>query len=107
MCVGRGRKWDPLFEREPNNRIARVKFVHRFAPAGGGKFDRQIAGTDEFQRFIDDRSDVSAGAMSVNLDQIEMRQTIDQSGRNDLANPAKIIRVDFVNIAADKLPDAI
>ena len=41
--------------------------------------------------------------MSVNLDQIEMRQAIDQASRRDLANAMEIIRVDLIDVATGKL----
>jgi hypothetical protein len=41
--------------------------------------------------------------MTVDLDQVEVRQTIDQAGRDNLADPAKIIGVDIVDVAAGEL----
>ena len=41
--------------------------------------------------------------MAVDLDQVEMRQAIDQAGRGDLANAPKIIGVNLVDLATDKL----
>src|SRR5437867_4444472 len=107
MRVRGSREWNPFFERKPDDGIAWVQLVHRLAPAGGGKFNRQIARTNELQGFIDDRADVAARAMSVNLDQIEVRQTIDESGRGNFADPAKVVCVDFVDVAADELSRAV
>src|SRR6059058_2284792 len=45
--------------------------------------------------------------MPVDLDQIEMRQTIDQASPRDFANSPKVIVVDFVDIAANKLLRAV
>src|SRR5438045_1850368 len=42
-------------------------------------------------------------AMTVDLDQIEMRETIDRARRSDTADPPKIIGVYFVDIAAGEL----
>ena len=39
----------------------------------------------------------------MDFDQIEMRQTIDQAARSNFANPSKIIGVNLVDVAADKL----
>src|SRR5215212_9116021 len=41
--------------------------------------------------------------MAVDLDKIEVRQAIDQATRGNLANAAKVIGVDFVNVSAAKL----
>src|ERR1700736_6012416 len=106
MRVGRSRKRNPFFDRELNDVICRIKFVHRFAPAGSGKFDGQIARANEIEGFVDDRSNVTTRPVSVNLDQIEMRQTIDQTGRGDVTHAAKVMLINLVNIAPDKLSRA-
>ena len=41
--------------------------------------------------------------MAVDLDQVEMRQAIDQARRGDLAEAAKIIGVNLVDLAAGEL----
>jgi hypothetical protein len=41
--------------------------------------------------------------MAMDLDQIEMRQTIDQTRRGDLANPPEIIGINLVDIATGEL----
>jgi hypothetical protein len=46
MGVRSGREADSLLDREPDNFVGRIKFIHWFAPAGGGKFDRESAGSD-------------------------------------------------------------
>ena len=43
MRVGSGREGNSFRHRQLDDRIARIKFVHRFAPTGGGELDRQIA----------------------------------------------------------------
>jgi len=103
MRVRRGRERNSLLDCEPDDFIARVKFVHRFAPAGGGKFHRKFARSNELQCFIDDRSNVATGAMPMNFDQIQVGQTINETGRSDFANTAKIILVDFVYVSTNKL----
>ena len=45
--------------------------------------------------------------MAMDLDQIEVRQTVDKAGRGNSANPLKVIGVNFINITADKLFRAI
>src|SRR5437660_10328356 len=104
MGVGRGRERNSLFNREFNDRVTGIKFVYRFAPAGGGKLDGEVARANEIQCFINDRADVTARAMTMNLDQIEMRQAINQTGRGDLAHAPKIVVVDLVDAASDKPP---
>src|SRR5947209_1841131 len=73
MRVRRSGKRNPFFDRELDDAIGGIKFIYGFAPAGGGKFDREIARTNEIERFVDDRSNVAARPVSVNLDQIKMR----------------------------------
>ena len=41
--------------------------------------------------------------MSVNLDQVQMRQAIDEAGCRHLANATKIIDVDLIDVATSKL----
>ena len=73
MCVGRSRKWNSFFQCELDDRVAWIKFVNRFAPARGGKFDGKIARLNEIERFVDDRVNVATRPMSVNFDQVQMR----------------------------------
>ena len=80
-----------------------VKLVHRFAPAGGGKLDRQAAGGNEVEGFADEICNGRIRPVAVDLDEVEMRKAIDQAARGDLADAAKIIGVDVVDIAAGEL----
>src|SRR5215471_4739436 len=107
MRVRCGRKWNSLFDRELDDCVARIEFIHWFAPAGGGKLDREIARANKIQGLVNDRSDVATWTMTVNLDEIEVRQAIRQPGRGDFAHTLKIIFVDFVDAAPDKLPRAV
>src|ERR1700693_5803507 len=107
MRVGRGRKRNSLFNPELDDRVAWIKFVHGFSPAGGGKFDRETTRANEIQGFINDRADVTARAMTMDLDQVEMGQAIHQTGRGDLADAPKIVVVDLINAASDKLSRAV
>src|ERR1700730_15629981 len=99
MCVGGGRKWNSLLNGEPNDLVARIKLVHRFAPAGSGKLDGQIALANEIECFASDRFDLRAWPMAVDLDEIKMGETIDESRRSNLAHATKVIRINVVDVA--------
>src|SRR5437879_7294213 len=103
MRVGRGCEWDCLCHCQLNDAIARVKFVHRFAPARGGKFNRKITRANELERFIGNRTDFRVRAMAVNFDEIEMGETIDKSAGSDFAHASKIIRIQLVDTTIFKL----
>src|SRR6266513_343229 len=45
--------------------------------------------------------------MTMDLDQIEVRQTIDETGRGDPAHASKIVLVNFIHAASDKLPRSV
>src|SRR6476620_10793068 len=66
-----------------------------------------MAGGDEIQRLVYHPANVPAGAVPVDLDQIEMRQAIDQAGGGYLADAAKIIFVNLVDASPDKLTCAV
>src|SRR5262245_47843296 len=102
-----GRKWNSLFDRELDVCVARLEFIDSFAPACGGQRDREMARANKIQRLVNDRSDVATWTMTVNLDEIEVRQAIHQPGRGDFAHTSKIIFVDFVDAAPDKLSRAV
>src|SRR5438067_12789172 len=101
MGVGRGRERNSLFNREFNERVAGIKFVDRFAPAGGGKLDGEVARANKIQCFLNDRADVTARAMPMDLDQVEVRQAISQTGRGDPAEAPKIVDVGLVDAVAN------
>src|ERR1043166_3089348 len=107
MRVRRGRKRNPLLQREPDDFVTRIKLVDRFAPARGGKFDRQIARPNEVQCFIHDRPNIAARPMTMDLYQVQVRQTIDQTGRRDFPDPPKVILIDLVDVTPDELLSAI
>src|ERR1043166_8419179 len=103
MRVRSGCEWNSLFYGEPNDFVARIKLVDGFAPPGGGKFDREIVSANKIQCFVQNRSNVTAWAVPVNFDQIEMGQTVYQTGPCYFANAPEVRFINFVNIAADKL----
>src|SRR4051812_17377223 len=103
MCVGGGREADSFLDREANDFVRRIKFIHGFPPPGRRKLDRQAARCDQVERFTDEIVNRRLWSIAVDLDQVEMRQAIDKPARGDLANPAKIIAVDFVDVATAKL----
>ena len=103
MRVGRGCKWNPLPQREFNDSIARVKFVYRLAPTSGGKFNRKIAQANEVKRFTDDRVDLPMRSMTMDFDEIQMGEAIDQPSRCHFADTAKVIGVNSINIASVEL----
>ena len=103
MRVGCSREPDPFRDREPDDLVGGIKFVDRFAPAGGGELDRETARGDQIERRGNEVLDRRLRAMAMNLDEVEMGETIDQARRGDLANAAKIIRVNFIDIAFGEL----
>src|SRR5438552_13138417 len=103
MRVGCGRKWDSFPHGEFNNSIARIKFIDRFAPAGGGKFNREVAQTDQVERFDGDCVNLRRRSMSMDFNEIEVSEAIDKPSRRHFADAAKVIRINAVNIASLKL----
>src|SRR2546423_11149803 len=106
MRVGRGGKRNRLFDRELNDAIAWIKFVHRFAPAGGGKLDGEIARTNEFESLVRDLIDLAPRPMAVNFNEIQMREAVDQTACRDFAHPTKIIGVEIVDVTSFELRGA-
>src|SRR6266403_1065853 len=103
MRIGRSRESNSLLQGEPDDFVRGIEFVHRFAPPRGGELDREAAPSDETQRLGHEIADRRFRTMAVDLDQVEMRQAIDQARRGDLANTPKIIGVNLVDVAAGKL----
>src|SRR5436305_6097388 len=101
MGVGRCRERNSFLDREPDNLLARIKFVHGFAPSGGGELDRQISRADKIECFVYDYANIAARPVAVDLDEIEVRQAINEARAGNVANPPKIIFVDFVDVAPD------
>ena len=50
MRIGCGREWNAFGDRQLDDRVGRIELVYRFAPAGGGKLDREPARADELER---------------------------------------------------------
>src|SRR2546423_15340526 len=82
--VGRRRESDFLLDRETNDLVGRIKFVHRFTPARGGQLDGEATSGDEIERLGDEIANRRRWAMAVDLDQVEMGQAIDETARGDL-----------------------
>jgi hypothetical protein len=101
--VGCGGEGNSFRDRELNDFVGGVKLIYRFAPAGGGQLDRQAARGDQIESFGDQISDRRSRAVPVDFDQVEMRETIDQTRRGNLADATKIIGVYLVDIATGEL----
>src|SRR6266571_698337 len=98
---------NPLLYRQLNDPVARVKFVHRLAPAGGGKLDREIPRANKVESFINQIADLCARPMTVDFDQIEMGETINQPRRCYFADATKIVGVNRGDTPAFELRGAI
>lgn len=107
MGVRRGGETDSFFDREPDNFVGGIEFVDRFAPAGRGELDCQAARGDEIEGLGNKVANRRLRTMPVDLDEVEMRQAIDQPGRGDLADAAKVIGVNVVDVAPGELLGAI
>ena len=107
MRVGGSSERNPFLHCELNDPVAWVSFVHRLAPSGGGKLDREILRTNKIERFIDQTADLCTRPMTMDFDEIEMGKAIDQTRRCYFADTAKIIGVNRVDIAAFELRSAI
>src|SRR5207249_12321026 len=92
---------------ELNDPVARVKLVHRLAPSGGGKLNREIPRANKVECFINQTADLSAQPMTVDFDQIQMGEAINQPCRCYFPDTAKIISVNLVDISAFELCGAI
>src|SRR2546425_6676599 len=103
MRIGCSRERNSFGERECDDLIRRIKFVDRFPPARGRKFNREVARSNQIEGFADDRLNLPVRSMSVNLDKVQVRKAVDQAAAGDLANAAKIISVHFIDVSTDKL----
>src|SRR5438093_9199245 len=92
-----------LLDGETNNSVRRIKLFHRFTPTSGRQFHREIAGTNQPQCIVHQLCDWPARAVPMDFHQIEVGQTIHQATRSDFADTAKIIGVNFINVAFGKL----
>jgi len=106
MRVRGRRERNPLLYRQLNDPVARVKFLHRLAPSSGGKLDREIPHVNKVESFINQTADLFVRPMTMDFDQIQMGETINQARRSYLADTAKVIRVNRVNIPACELRGA-
>lgn len=103
MRVRGGRERNPLLYRQLNDPVARVKLLHRLAPPGGGKLNRQILRANKVEGFINQTADLSVRPMTMDFDQIQMGEAINQTRRGYLTDTAKVIGVNRVDIPAFKL----
>src|ERR671925_491514 len=103
MRIGGGRKRNSFRGRQLNNWIAGIKFIYWLAPAGGGKLNRKVAPPNKFKSLIDQTGNARVRAMTVDLDQIQMGNTVDQPSLYQLADTSKVIGVDQVDIPAIEL----
>ena len=79
MRVGSGRERNPLLQRQPNDLVARIKFVNRFAPARRRELEGETTRANKIERFAGDCADIAARPMAMNFHQIEMREAIHQA----------------------------
>src|SRR6266498_1197032 len=107
MRVRGSGKRNILVHCEHNDRVAGVKFIHRLAPPSCGKLNRQVPRTNQIERFIDQTADLSTQPMTMDFNEIEMGEAINQPGRCDFADTSKIICIYSVDITALELRGAI
>src|ERR1044071_7624400 len=98
---------DPLLYRQLNNPIAGIMLVHRLAPSSGGKLNREVSRPNEIECLIDQTANLCAWPMTVDFDQIQMGEAINQPRRCYFADTAKIIGVHRIDIPAFELRGAI
>src|SRR5215471_2853229 len=99
-------KWNSLFHRQFNDPVTGVKFVYRLAPSCGGELDRKIARTNKVQRFVREHINLCLWSMTMDLDEIDMRNAVNQTSRRYLPDTAKVIDVNLINVGALELPGA-
>src|SRR5262249_52365227 len=98
---------NPLLDCQLNDPGAWVNLVHRLWPTSRGKTNPDLARANGSEGFINESANLCIWPMTVNFDQIEMGETINQPRRSYFANTAKVIGVYCVNIPAFKLRRAI
>src|SRR5436309_2585383 len=81
--------------------------MHWLAPAGSGELDRQVPCPNNFKCLTDQGGDICSRAMTMDLDQIQMRKAIDQSGAGHFADTTKVIRIYLIDVSALELRRAI
>ena len=105
--VGGNCKRNPLLYCQVNNSITWIKFAHRLAPSSGGEFDCEIPRPNKIERFIDDGADLRTRSMTMNLNEVDMSEAIDEPRCSHFANTAKVVGVNRIDITAFELPRAI
>src|SRR5206468_6321660 len=103
MRVGGSCKWNLSLYCEFDDPVGGVKFVDRLPPSSCRKLNRKITRTNEIERFVDNSVDLHIGSMTVDFDKVEMGEAIDQPSRGYFTDPAKVISVNCVDIAALEL----
>src|SRR5207244_5179083 len=98
---------NPLLYCELNDPVARVKLVHRLAPSSGRKLNREILRVNKIECLAQQTADLCARPVTVDFDQVQMGEAIDQPRRCYFANAAKVIGVNRVDTPAFELRGAI
>src|SRR6476619_3400687 len=103
MRVGRSGKRNAVLHCEFNNGVAWVRFVYRLTPARSGKLNGEVLCTNEIKRFIDQGAYLCARPMTMDFNEIQMGETIDQPGRCYFPDTTKITGVNCVDVLALEL----
>ena len=98
---------NPFLDCEFGDPVTRVRFIHRLAPAGRGKFDREIVVTNKIECLVRQARNICTRPVTMDLDEIKVSKTIDQSRRRNFADPSKVICIDRIDIPAFELRGAI
>src|SRR5438477_7312376 len=107
MRVRCGSERNPILYCQLNDPIAWIKLVHWLAPSRGGKLNREIPRTNKIECFINQTADLGVWPMTVDFDEIEMGETINQPRRCYFADTAKVIGVNRIDAPAFELRCAI
>ena len=83
--------------------VAGIKLAHRFAPAGGRQFHREIGGSNFGEDGLEQVIEVVRRAKAKNLYKVEMRHAINQPARRHPTDPLVVIGIDLVDIAPGEL----
>src|SRR4051794_10531830 len=103
MRIGRGRERNSPLDCGGNDSIVGIKLAYGFAPPGCRQFNRKTALRDKRERSFRYLDDGAPRTMAMDLHQVEMRKTIDNSSRRHVADAPKIIGVNVIDIAPGKL----
>src|SRR6266481_5931623 len=107
MRVGCSGERNTFLHCELNDPVSWVSFVHRLAPSGGGKLNREVLRSNKVKCFTDQTTDLCTRPMTMDFDEIEMGKAIDQTRSCYFSDTTKIIGVHRVDIAAFELRRAI